>query len=168
MIHHADIPISDEAPNPTTTFVGFSLRSTHEGTYTIKATVNGNEMSKVVVVPTCINTIKPIAKSGLDQSVQSGDLVQLDGSQSYNPNNNPIIYSWTQTSGPDVELNDPTAKNPTFTAPQTTEEENIVYQLTVTNEEGKIRDLDSVTIAVSPASTPSTSSPENDIQKLFG
>src|SRR4029079_6023778 len=78
VIHHADIPIQAEAPNPATTFIGFSLPLTHEGSYTIKAIVNGNEISKDVEVPKCLNTVKPVADAGPDQTVKAGDAVQLD------------------------------------------------------------------------------------------
>ena len=113
IIHHADIPIQAEAPNPATANIIFSLHL-EEGTYTIKATVNGNEVSKDVQVPSCSNTIKPTAEAGPDQSVKSGDTVQLDGSQSNDRNNLPITYSWTQISGPVCHFDDPSSKNSFF------------------------------------------------------
>lgn len=60
----------------------------------------------------------PIANAGSDQTIDSGDTVQLDGSgRSSNPSGGTLTYQWTQTSCPEVTLSDPRAVNPTFTAP---------------------------------------------------
>ncbi|MFL0355489.1 PKD domain-containing protein [Erythrobacter sp. GH1-10] len=59
----------------------------------------------------------PVANAGQDQTVPGEAVVQLDGSGSSDSDNDPITYSWTQVSGPPVTLSDPTAANPTFTAP---------------------------------------------------
>ena len=59
---------------------------------------------------------------------------------------------WTQTSGPEVAPSDPTSVNPTFTTPNT--EEELDFELIVTNEEGVVSEPDSVTITVSSSSNP--------------
>ncbi len=59
----------------------------------------------------------PIADAGSDQSVTTMSLVTLNGSGSHDPNGDPLTYLWTQTGGTPVTLNNPTAVNPTFTAP---------------------------------------------------
>ena len=46
----------------------------------------------------------PMANAGDDQTVSPGDLVTLDGSNSYDPNGNIISYEWIQTAGPNVTL----------------------------------------------------------------
>src|SRR5581483_2871197 len=40
----------------------------------------------------------------------------LDGSASYDPDNDPITFQWTQESGPQVSLANPTTAKPSFTA----------------------------------------------------
>jgi hypothetical protein len=71
----------------------------------------------------------PIVQAGADQTVINGSLVTLDGSTSYDPNDDPLTYLWQQTSGPEVTLSDATAPNPSFTAPV---EASLGFQLTVT------------------------------------
>ncbi len=99
--------------------------------------------------------IPPTADAGPDQTVDSGATVQLDGSGSSANGGSPISsYQWTQTSGPTVTLDDPTSATPSFTAPQTEVQENIVFQLVVTNENGVKSQPDSVTVTVNPVIPP--------------
>lgn len=107
----------------------------------------------------------PVADAGPDQTVESGDLVQLDGSGSSAPVDCPIIsYEWTQTGGPAVVLDDPNSPTPTFTAPETeTEQVDIVFQLVVTNFEN-IRSEPEVTITVTPGDEP----PSPDKEGIIG
>jgi YVTN family beta-propeller protein len=111
---------------------------------------------------------KPVADAGPNQAAQSDDQVQLDGGKSYDPNGSPLTFSWTQTRGPDVTLDNPASEKPEFTAPQATDDGKIVFRLTVTNDEGETSEPDLVTISVSPApQPPNNPSPSNDIQKLI-
>jgi LmbE family N-acetylglucosaminyl deacetylase len=59
----------------------------------------------------------PVANAGTNQTVIVGALVQLDGSNSSDPDSNPLTYKWTQTGGTTVTLSSSTAVKPTFTAP---------------------------------------------------
>ena len=62
-----------------------------------------------------------IANAGPDQTVNSGDIVQLDGSDSSDLSDRDLLtYQWTQTSGPKVTLDNPTTVNPTFEVPEST------------------------------------------------
>lgn len=54
-------------------------------------------------------------------------------------------YSWEKISGPDVDLEDPESIYPVFTAPEVSQVEQLVFQLTVTNTQGLVA-VDTVTI----------------------
>jgi hypothetical protein len=95
----------------------------------------------------------PIADAGPDQTVESNDLVHLDGSNSSDSGGSALTYSWTQTSGPEVALTDSTTSNPTFIAPEVNEQTDTTFQLIVTNEEGIASELDEVIITVNPVAT---------------
>jgi chitinase len=101
----------------------------------------------------------PIADAGPDQTVDSGDTVTLDGHRSSDPSGGTLTYKWTQISGPKVSLDDPTSVNPTFTAPETEVQENIIFQLVVTNEQGEKSKPDSVMITVDPVDSPTPPPP---------
>lgn len=60
----------------------------------------------------------PNAFAGPDQSVNTGTLVHLDGSGSYDPDNEPVTYAWSLLSKPigsNALLNYSTSVNPSFT-----------------------------------------------------
>ena len=56
--------------------------------------------------------LPPVAKTGADQTVTAGTLVTLDGSGSFDPNNKPLSYLWTQVAGPLVTLSGATPRSP--------------------------------------------------------
>lgn len=59
----------------------------------------------------------PIANAGSDFSVNEEDLVQLNGSASSDADGDTLSFSWSQVSGTTVTLSDPSAVQPSFTAP---------------------------------------------------
>lgn len=75
----------------------------------------------------------PIADAGSNFTVREGANDALDGSGSNDPDNDPITYLWTQTSGVTVNLNNATAEQPTFTAPSVSQDEVVTFDLTVTD-----------------------------------
>ena len=63
--------------------------------------------------------IKPVAQAGPDQYLTNLQLVQLDGSQSFFCDPCALRqFLWTQITGPQVELDDPTSIRPVFTPTQ--------------------------------------------------
>ena len=91
----------------------------------------------------------PVADAGADQSVDEGDLVTLDGSAS--SDTDPLAYSWTQLSGPGVTLSDANGAMPSFTAPEVSSQQTLVFELTV--DDGTDNDTDTVTVTVNDVST---------------
>ena len=76
------------------------------------------DSTPAVVNITITNVNKPpYADAGPTQTVQEGSVVTLDGMGSFDADNELLTYNWLQTSGPFVELSDPTTVQPTFVAP---------------------------------------------------
>lgn len=71
----------------------------------------------------------PVADAGPDQTVDEGDLVQLDGSGSYDPEGLTLTYSWTAPA--QITLDDPAIVDPSFTAPLVMQDEIFPIELIV-------------------------------------
>jgi len=92
-----------------------------------------------------VNNQSPVANAGLDQMVNTKNLVILDGSGSYDPDGDlPLTYLWSQTGGTPVTLSDVTAANPSFTAPD--DPETLTFSLVVTDSLGQASAADEVAI----------------------
>lgn len=89
------------------------------------------------------NTI-PVADAGPDQEVELGTMVQLDGSGSYDPDNDPLQYFWSQPEGPTALLDDSTGEMPSF---QAGELGRLVFELVVSDGE-EVSEPDQVVIEV--------------------
>ncbi|MBW1725056.1 MAG: fibronectin type III domain-containing protein, partial [Deltaproteobacteria bacterium] len=82
----------------------------------------------------------PIADAGPDQTVDEGQLVNLNGSNSTDPDDGIASYHWVQIGEPSVILSDPSGKLPTFTAPDVGAECTCLnFELTVTDHSGAER-----------------------------
>ncbi len=91
----------------------------------------------------------PIADAGSDQTVNEGNTVTLNGSNSSDPDGAIAAYSWIQTAGTSVTLSGPASTTPTFTAPSVgVTAEALAFQLTVTDN-GGLTNIDTVIINVS-------------------
>ncbi len=77
----------------------------------------------------------PVADAGRDITVDEGTLVSLDGTASYDPDNDDITYHWRQLEGPVVEI-DVNSESPIFNAPDVAGETTLKFQLTV--NDGKL------------------------------
>ena len=99
----------------------------------------------------------PQADAGVDQTVNEGDIITLDGSSSVDIDGGIASYYWTQTGGPDVFLYDPTSSQPTFTAPNAGQEGGacLTFNLTVTDTYG-LQNSDSCVVNVSGQNKPPT------------
>ena len=100
---------------------------------------------------------KPIAVAGPDQTVKSGDRVDLDGTESYDPdcqNGNDmwctkeLKYSW-ESAGNEVLGSDIPKSKVSFTAPSVHETTKLTFELWV-EDDFESSDPDSLTITVEP------------------
>ena len=60
----------------------------------------------------------PVADAGNDFAIKAGVMVSLDGSQSYDVDNDPnLTFKWTQVEGSNVSLSDSATVSPSFVVP---------------------------------------------------
>jgi parallel beta-helix repeat protein len=87
----------------------------------------------------------PVADAGSDQTVNEGETVTLDGSGSYDPDDDPLTYRWTAPEG--ITLSDETAVEPSFTAPEVTLDTTFIFSLSI-NDGVALSVPDSVNVRV--------------------
>ena len=79
----------------------------------------------------------PTANAGPDQTVNEGQAVLLNGSNSTDPDDGIASYHWVQMDGPVIALSDPDAEQPAFTAPAVDfGGAALSFELTVTDYDG--------------------------------
>jgi hypothetical protein len=94
----------------------------------------------------CSQAFLPVANAGSDQTVTSGSLVTLEGSDS---DGSIDSYSWAQTGGPAVALSNANSAVARFIAPFVTNAVTLSFRLTVVNGT-KQADTDSTSVIVQP------------------
>lgn len=95
-------------------------------TVTISATVS--PMQTILITQQGLNKA-PVVNAGIDQFVNEGALVSLDGSASSDSDGDALTYKWTAPAG--ITLSSTTAAKPTFTAPEVAANTNYTFSLVV-------------------------------------
>lgn len=135
--------------NPNSVAPSFILPQVTENTsYRFTLVVNDGALTSQpdTVTITAINVNKkPVAFAGGDFSVNELEGAALDGSLSYDADNDPLTYLWT--APPEVTLSDVTVANPTFTAPAVVRDSVISFVLVV-NDGVRDSDPDEVRVTV--------------------
>jgi hypothetical protein len=104
----------------------------------------------------------PVALAGDDQAVKEGSPVTLDGSASYDPDGDPITYSWLQTAGSGVLLSSNEIAQPTFSAPFVgSAGEALTFSLTV--DDGLAAHTDTVNVTIENVNHPPTANAGEDL-----
>lgn len=110
------------------------------------------EEIQALAFPGNANDEPPLAVAGPAQTVTEGTTVTLDGSTSRDVDSQgstAVTFLWQQESGPSVVLSDPTAAQPTFTAPAVDlAGASLTFALRVTDNEGSLA-TERVTVTVS-------------------
>ncbi len=109
-----------------------------QDSFTFKATDDKGTDSNIATVTMDVKSANqaPVAETGSNQEVEQGTTVALDGSNSTDPNNDSLSYTWEQLSGPLVTLVNPDAPIIEFVAPQVNEDTILKFKLTVTDQDG--------------------------------
>ncbi len=128
--------------DPNSADPSFSAPDIHAGGESLTFELTVSDFGGLESVDTCIVNLTrinqpPTANAGPDQTVYAGQLVNLNGSNSTDAEDDITAYLWTQESGDTVILSDPTATNPTFTSPGTDMNgSTLTFRLTVTDSSG--------------------------------
>lgn len=103
----------------------------------------------------------PVADAGTDRTGVPAGQVQLDGSGSFDPDGDPIRFTWTQVAGPAVSIANASSARATFTA---AEGQQYGFRLTVTdshNAQGVARVSISTRVSPTPRITRFLASPDS-------
>ncbi|MBN1969854.1 MAG: PKD domain-containing protein, partial [Candidatus Delongbacteria bacterium] len=120
-------------PEPSETWDSIQSQSL---TYQIIACDYSNNESDTLEVIDYIESLNdiPLADAGEDQDVYEGNTIYLDGTGSSDPDNDPLTYLWTAPDG--ITLSDPTSVTPSFDTPVVPTNEPVVYEFTLTVNDG--------------------------------
>ncbi len=123
---------------------------------------SGDQDTDTCIVVVSFDNLPPTADAGIDQTVNEGDNVALDGSNSNDSDGTIAAYLWEQTAGKAVFLSNATTAQPTFSSPNVgLQGESLTFTLTVTDNQG-LQNSDAVTISVSWRNEPPTADAGSD------
>ncbi len=97
-----------------------------------------------------VNSI-PVADAGADQEVNESEMVNLDGTASFDADDDPITYRWKAPSG--VVLSDDLSASPEFTAPEV-HKDTIFTFILVVNDGNSDSKPDKVNITIKHVNKP--------------
>ncbi|MFO1428573.1 MAG: PKD domain-containing protein [Candidatus Competibacteraceae bacterium] len=139
----------DTAMKPT-------FRADKVGDYHLTLVVNDGQVDSgadtVIIQANPTQNTPPVANAGPDQTVHTGDRVQLDGSGSTDADGDALTYAWSFTARPNgstATLSNPAAVQPNFTVDQPGD---YVIQLIV--NDGKVDSTTPDTVTISTRNSP--------------
>jgi hypothetical protein len=100
---------------------------------------------------------KPIADAGIPKTVNEGDIVTLDSTNSHDLDGKIVSYEWVQTDGIPVILNNNYVANPTFKTPDVLKDSVLTFKLRVRDDSDIISAPNTVTVTIKNVSQPSVS-----------
>jgi hypothetical protein len=120
---------------------------------TVTSDLGGAATRAVAVTGAAFPPAPVVANAGADRTVEEGQDVTLDGTGSVAATS----FSWQQTAGPAVALDDATGATPTFTAPAAGSV--LAFELTVTGPGGPQTDSVTITVVAPPPPVVDTITP---------
>lgn len=141
------------------------------GAYVLSLIVNDGKVNSAASATTITATtatvnVAPVANAGANQTVVAGTVVTLNGSGT-DANGDPLTYTWTTNSIPNVDgpsnavLSDPSAAKPTFTADLAG-----AYVFSLRVNDGKL-DSEPATVTVTASNTPPVASAGPDQTNVY-
>jgi len=127
------------------------------GTYSIGLVVSdgkANSTKVIVSVVASVTNSAPVANAGVNQNVQVGSVITLDGTASTDANSDTLSYKWAilgKPSGSAATLSSTTSPNPKFTA-----DVMGIYTISLVVNDGK---LDSALVPVTVVAASTNSAP---------
>lgn len=117
----------------------------HNGVWSLKLVDSGavdlgtlNSWSVISTSPAICNANSApdalVVNSVIDAT--EGDNVIIDATPSNDSNGDPITFSWTQTSGSTVTINNPTSAQANFDTPSVVVKETLIFEVTVSDDKG--------------------------------
>lgn len=147
----ADAGAITDADMANASFTAPMLVATEDLVFTLTVTDDDGATGADTVTITVNNVnAAPAADAGVDQVVDSNDLVTLDGSASADADGTVDVYTWTQTAGAAVVLDETVPAMPTFTAPNVGADEVLTFELVVTDNEAAMSAADAVNVTINP------------------
>lgn len=125
---------------------------TADTTFSFTLTVSDGTRVATDSVDVTVLAVGPLAaNAGPDQTVDGGERVVLDGSNSMSAAGLPLTFTWTQSDGTMVQINNANTAVARFTAPETQAEMTLTFMVTVTD--GTHTQTDEVEVTVRAAVT---------------
>ena len=154
--------VTISSPNDATTNVT-AFSSSNQQTAKLRVTVTDNDGAvgsrdvDIVVLAAEAQNQPPTANAGPDQSVAAGATCILEGSNSSDSDGTIVSYSWRKVSGPTIALANANQAVASFIAPSESTIQTLVFELTVTDDDGVTSAPDTVTVTV--AAVPDVADP---------
>jgi hypothetical protein len=121
-----------------------SVNTSYRFTLVVNDGALGSSRDTVTITAIQVNK-KPVAFAGGDFSLNETEPGSLDGSLSYDADNDPLTYKWT--APPQVTLSSTTVAKPTFTAPAVHRDSVLTFTLVV-NDGSRDSDPDAVRVTI--------------------